>query len=120
MGGGLCCRAPDEPRSRDEVGDVRLVLLEDPVFGGDASWGMAAFHRDFGVYWSAADEAVAIAESSFHRARFLRESRIDQSTQEMRVILAQLRTAALLHLRHLGDTICESNDYREAAWLGSA
>jgi hypothetical protein len=78
------------PRLRDEVGDIRLVTREDRVYGEGASWIMAAFthppvdgrggrfNRDFGIYYCAADEAVAIAESSFHRARFLRESRIEQ------------------------------------------
>jgi hypothetical protein len=86
------------PRLRDEVGDIRLVPREDRVYGEGASWIMAAFahppvdgrggrfNRDFGIYYCAADEAVAIAESSFHRARFLRESRIGKTTQDMRVI----------------------------------
>ena len=90
------------PRLRDEVGDIRLVPPEDRVYGDGASWIMAAFthppvdgrggrfNRDFGIYYCAADEAVAIAESSFHRARFLRESRIEQTTQDMRVLRTQL------------------------------
>jgi len=121
------------PRLRDAVGDIRLVPPEDRVYGDGASWIMAAFthppvdgrggrfNRDFGIYYCATDEAVAIAESSFHRARFLRESRIDKATQEMRVIRAQLGPAFLHDLRRLiGDAIYDPDDYGEAQRLGYA
>jgi len=119
------------PRLRDEVGDIRLVPPEDRMYGDGASWIMAAFthppvdgrggrfNRNFGIYYSAADEAVAVAESSFHRARFLRESRIDKTTQEMRVIRAQLGPVSLHDIRHLaGHTIYHPDDYGEAQQLG--
>jgi len=115
------------------VGDIRLVPPEDRVYGDGASWIMAAFthppvdgrggrfNRDFGIYYCAADEAVAIAESSYHRARFLRESRIDKTTQEMRVIRAQLGPTTLHDVRHLlGDAIYDSDHYGEAQQLGYA
>ena len=121
------------PRLRDEVGDIRLVLPEDRVYGDGASWIMAAFthppvdgrggrfNRDFGIYYCAADEAVAIAESSFHRARFLRESRIEQTTQDMRILRAQLGAASLHDLRQLtGHAIHNPDDYGEAQQLGYA
>ena len=121
------------PRLRDEVGDIRLVPPEDRVYGDGASWIMAAFthrpvdgrggrfNRDFGIYYCAADEAVAIAESSFHRARFLRESRIEKTTQEMRVIRAQLGPVSLHDVRHLaGHAIYDSEEYGSAQQLGYA
>lgn len=121
------------PRLRDEVGDIRLVPPEDRVYGDGASWIMAAFthppvdgrggrfNRGFGIYYCAADEAVAIAESSFHRARFLRESRINKTTQEMRVIRAQLGPVTLHDARHLdGHAIYHPDDYGEAQQLGYA
>lgn len=121
------------PRLRDEVGDIRLVRPEDRVYGDGASWIMAAFthppvdgrgsrfNRDFGIYYCAADEVVAIAESSFHRARFLRESRIDKTTQEMRVIRAQLGPVSLHDIRHLaGHAIYHPDNYGEARQLGDA
>ena len=120
------------PRLRDEVGDIRLVPPEDRVYGDGASWIMAAFthppvdgrggrfNRDFGIYYCAADESVAIAESSFHRARFLRESRIEQTTQDMRVLRAQL-TSSLHDVRQLtGQRIYHPDDYGEAQQLGYA
>ncbi|XOV90116.1 MAG: RES family NAD+ phosphorylase [Pseudomonadota bacterium] len=121
------------PRLRDEVGDIRLVPLEDRVYGDGASWIMAAFthppvdgrggrfNRDFGIYYCTLDESVAVAESSFHRARFLRESRIDRATLEMRVIRAHLGPTTLQDVRHLvGDAIYDLDDYREAQRLGDA
>ncbi len=121
------------PRLRDEVGDIRLVRPEDRVYGEGASWIMAAFthppvdirggrfNLDFGIYYCASDEAVAVAESSFHRARFLRESRIEKTTQEMRVIRAQLGPTTLHDVRQLtGHSIYHPDDYGEAQQLGRA
>ena len=119
------------PRLRDEVGDIRLVAAEDRVYGDGASWIMAAFthppadgrggrfNRDFGIFYCTADESIAIAESAFHRARFLRESRIAATTQEMRVIRARLGPVDLHDVRHLqGHAIYDPDDYREAQRLG--
>src|SRR5690625_3292231 len=79
------------------------------------------FNQDFGVYYCAAEEAVAIAETSFHRARFLRESRIEKTTLEMRVIRAHLGPAILHDVRPLfGDAIYHLDDYSEAQQLGRA
>ena len=121
------------PRLRDEVGDIRLVAPEDRVYGDGASWIMAAFthppvdgrggrfNRDFGIYYCAARESVAMAESAFHRARFLRESRIEETTQEMRVIRAQLGPVTLHDVRQLtGHAIYDPDDYAASQLLGYA
>ena len=121
------------PRLRDEVGDINLVAPEDRVYGDGASWIMAAFthppadgrggrfNRDFGIFYCAADESVAIAESTFHRALFLRESRIAESIEELRVIRAWLGPVTLHDVRHLeGSAIYDSDDYSEAQRLGQA
>ncbi|MCY4419678.1 MAG: RES family NAD+ phosphorylase [Gammaproteobacteria bacterium] len=120
-------------RLRDEMGDISLVRPEDRVYGDGASWIMAAFthppvdgrgrrfNRDFGIYYCALDEAVVIAESSFHRARFLRESRVEKTTQEMRVIRAQLGPTTLHDVRQLtGHSIYHPDDYSKAQQLGYA
>ena len=120
-------------RLRDEVGDIRSVRPEDRAYGDGASWIMAAFthppvdgrggrfNRDFGIYYCASDDAVAVAESSFHRARFLRESRIEKTTQDMRVIRAKLGPATLHDVRQLtGHAIYHPDDYSEAQQLGYA
>lgn len=120
------------PRLRDEVGDIHLVPREDRVYGNGASWIMAAFthppvdgrggrfNRDFGIYYCAADESVALAESSFHRARFLRESRVQKTTQEVRVIRAELGPVKLHDVRHMDGSIYHPDDYSDAQQLGYA
>ena len=125
------------PRLRDEVGNIRLVPAEDRVYGDGSSWIMAAFthppvygrggrfNRDFGIYYCTADESVAIAESAFHRARFLRESRIDAyvktTTQEMRVIRAKLGPVDLHDVRDVSDQgIYDPDHYSEAQQVGYA
>ena len=121
------------PRLRDQVGDISLVPVEDRVYGAGSSWIMAAFthppsdgrggrfNHDFGIFYCAADQHVAIAETSYHRARFLRESRIDKTTVEMRVIRAQLGPVSLHDVRQLaGHPIYDRDDYAEAQQLGYA
>ncbi len=121
------------PRLRDEAGDIRLVAPEDRVYGDGASWVMAAFthppvdgrggrfNKDSGIYYCSPDESVAVVESSFHRARFLRESRIEETTQEMRVIRAHLGPAALHDVRHLtGTAIYDPEDYTESQQPGDS
>lgn len=121
------------PMLRDEVGDIRLVAPEDRVYGDGASWIMAAFthppvdgrggrfNQDFGIYYCSTDESVSIAESSFHRARFLRESRVEKTTQEVRVIRAHLGPATLHDVRHLENSaIYNLNDYGESQQAGAA
>ena len=121
------------PRLRDQVGDISLVPVEDRVYGAGSSWIMAAFthppidgrggrfNHDFGIFYCAADQHVAIAETSYHRARFLREFRIDKTTVEMRVIRAQLGPVSLHDVRQLaGHSIYHHDDYTEAQQLGYA
>jgi len=120
------------PRLRDEVGDIALVPPGERVFGPGASWIMAAFtHRpkagqggrfnaDFGTYYCASEEATAIAETTYHRARFLREARIEHTDIEMRVIRAYLGPADLHDLCNLDDpAIYHLSDYSAGQQLGA-
>ena len=119
-------------RLRDEVGDIRLVAEEDRVYGPGSSWIMAAFthppkpgqggrfNRDFGVYYCALDEATAVAETAYHRARFLRESRIDRLSFEMRVIRAHLGPSVVADIRGIDDDdIYHPSDYSESQIFGA-
>ena len=121
------------PRLRDEAGEISLVAPEDRVFGNGASWIMAAFthppkdgqggrfNRDFGIFYCTPHEQVAIAETSYHRARFLSESRIDEATFEMRVLRAYLGPTLLHDIRGLNDTeIYYPDDYTHSQRLGAA
>lgn len=121
------------PRLRDQVGDIRLVAPEDRVYGEGSSWIMAAFthppvdgrggrfNRDFGMFYCSSDEKVSVAESSYHQARFLVESRIKETTVQMRVIHAHLGPADLHDLRNVDSpAIYDRNDYGAAQNLGSS
>jgi hypothetical protein len=71
-------------RLRAQAGELYLVPKEDWVTGPGASVVMAAFTHigrqsrfsdgTWGVYYAALDEETAIAETVFHRERFLRET----------------------------------------------
>lgn len=93
-------------RLRDEVGELSLVQAGDRISGPGTSPIMAAFtHRNpsgdrftdgsYGVFYAAHTLATAIAETSYHRTRFLQAT--DEPAQEldMRVYAVDLR--ALLH-----------------------
>lgn len=69
-------------RLRDEAGDIHLVAPEDRISGPGTTPIMAAFTHinpdgsrfsdgSYGVYYAARDLDTAIAETCFHRARFL-------------------------------------------------
>ena len=70
------------PRLRQELGAIALVPVADRVFGHGSTPVMAAFcylnpegsrfsNGTWGVYYAASTLAVAVAEVSFHRGRFL-------------------------------------------------
>ncbi len=70
------------PRLRQELGAIALVPAADRVFGHGSTPVMAAFcHLNpagsrfsdgtWGIYYAASSLAVAVAEVSHHRARFL-------------------------------------------------
>ena len=89
------------PRLRDEVGDIRLVPRGDRVSGPGASVIMAAFtHLNpegsrftdgaYGVFYAANDLATAIAETTYHRERFMRATAQGRMDLDMRVYLVDL------------------------------
>ena len=93
--------AMTNPRLRDEVGDIAMVPLEDRVSGPGSSIIMAAFTHlnpegsrftdgTFGVFYAAADIETAIAETKYHRERFMRATEQDRVELDMRVYLVDL------------------------------
>jgi hypothetical protein len=120
------------PRLRDDVGDIHLIAKEDRSYGEGSSWIMAAFthppkkgqggrfNRDFGIYYCAPDEPTAISETSYHRARFLRDARIDSASFEMRVLRAYLGPTTLHDIRGMHDAdIYHSSDYAKSQIFGA-
>ena len=93
-------------RIREEVGDLQLVAPEDRVSGAGSSWIMAPFTHvsapggrfstpEFGAYYASRDLATAIAETSYHRARFMAYTSEPPMEIDMRVLRVNL--AGKLH-----------------------
>lgn len=86
--------AATNPRVLDEVGNLRLVRDSDRIAGPGSTPIMAAFthakpsrfgNGGFGIYYAAEEEQTAIAETSYHRAVFLRDAHLPDERLDMRV-----------------------------------
>ena len=121
------------PRLREEVGEINLVPVEDRVFGPGATVIMAPFTHlnpagsrfadsTFGVYYAAAALTTSIAETRFHREKFLRATRQAAIELEMRCYLADV--AARFHdirgLRSRMSAIYDPDSYVSSQELGRA
>ncbi len=101
------------PRLRAEVGALAGVPVDDRVSGAGAGWIMAPFtHLSptggrfstpwFGAWYAARTRETAIAETVYHRSRFLAATRQPAMEIGMRELQATLR-GHLLDLRGLRD-----------------
>jgi len=89
------------PRLREEVGEIERVPAQDRLFGPGASVVMAAFTHigrpsrfsdgRFGVYYASRAESTAIAETAFHRERFLRATDEEDCELTMRVYKGEVQ-----------------------------
>jgi hypothetical protein len=95
----IALAAATNPRILEQAGDLRLVRDKDRISGPGATPIMAAFTHakpsrfsdgSFGVYYAAKDEETAIAETAFHRARFLRNAHLPDERLDMRVYQVDL------------------------------
>ncbi len=89
-------------RLRDEVGELQLVPPAERISGPGTTPIMAAFthvNREgsrfadgtYGVYYAARDMDTAIAESAWHRARFLARTNEAAGEIDMRTYVADIR-----------------------------
>jgi RES domain-containing protein len=89
-------------RLRDEVGDLALVPPAERVSGPGSSWIMAPFTHVsapggrfstpfFGAYYTARERSTAVAETVYHRQRFLSATSEPPTEIDMRVLRATLR-----------------------------
>lgn len=83
-------------RIRDEIGEIELVPREERLFGPGCGPIMAAFTHlnpsgsrfsdgSYGVFYAAFQKQTAIAETSYHQARFLRATSEGPIQLQMRV-----------------------------------
>lgn len=90
------------PRLREEMGNIQLVPKGERLFGEGTSLIMAAFTHlpltgsrftdgSFGVYYAGDTLDTAIAETKYHREKFLKDFNSPKIEIDMRVLLADLR-----------------------------
>jgi len=89
------------PRLRDEVGEIQLVPPDERVSGPGSGVIMAAFTHlnpegsrfsdgSYGVFYAAKQLSTAIAETRYHRERFMRATRQGGMQLDMRVYLVDV------------------------------
>ena len=126
-------------RLRDEIGEIRIVPAEQRVTGPGAGYVMAAFTHTppgggrfsderHGAYYAAQALATSIAETFYHRARFMAATKQPPMHLDMRVLAAELdaRLHDLRGMRAQLPAIHDPDDYgasqafaREARRAGS-
>jgi hypothetical protein len=118
------------PRLRQETGDISLVPVEERISGPGTSMIMAAFtHLDsagsrftdgtYGLFYTTPDLETAIAETRYHRERFMRETNEEPIHLDMRVYLTDL-DAGLHDIRHqqsVHSLVYHSDNYTAAQQL---
>ena len=103
------------PRVRDQDGQMRMVAPAEALYGPGSSYVMASFTHlnpeggrfndaTFGAFYAARERPTAVAETCYHRARFLARTREPPLELEMRVLEATL-DARLHDLRGQRDTL---------------
>lgn len=108
----LAAESLTNDRLRDEVGELALVPRAERVSGPGTTAVMAAFTHlnpegsrfsdgSYGIYYAAREMETAIAETVFHRARFLARTAEAPGEIDMRTYLADL-SADFTELRGYG------------------
>ena len=121
------------PRLRDSVGDLSLVPRDERIVGPGAGYIMAAFthvsptgsrfsNGSYGVFYAAQREATAIAETRFHRERFMRATNEARAELDMRVLSMTVRASLhdLRGMRAIMPDVYDVEDYTAAQLLGGA
>jgi hypothetical protein len=118
------------PRLRQEAGEISLVPPEDRVSGPGTTPIMAAFTHlnaegarfsdgTYGAYYAGRSLGTAVAESRYHRERFLMRTREGPIELDMRTYLSDLR-GDLHDIRGRKDlgAVYDPEDYSASQALG--
>jgi len=116
-------------RLRHESGDVHLVPREDWVWGPGATVIMACFTHtgrssrftdgSYGVYYGADSMATAVAETKYHRERFLAATDEEDIEITMRVYVNRVRQPLLdLHGPRFA-RLLDPDDYKAPQQFGA-
>lgn len=121
------------PRLRDATGDLSLVPRDERVVGPGAGYVMAAFthvspdgsrfsNGTYGVFYAAQRESTAIAETVYHRERFLRATNEPRREIDMRVLSVTVkgRLHDLRGMRAIVPDVYREHDYTASQLLGGA
>jgi hypothetical protein len=121
------------PRLRDATGDLSLVPRTERVVGPGAGYVMAAFthvspdgsrfsNGTYGVFYAAQREVTAIAETRYHRERFMRATEEPRMELDMRVLWVTVKASLhdLRGMRAILPDIYRLDDYTESQILGGA
>jgi len=119
------------PRIRDEIGDIELVPKAERLLGPGTSQIMAAFTHlplygsrftdgSYGVYYAGNSLETAIAETKYHREKFLRDFQCPHIEIDMRVLLADLKATlhAIVGLEKTLIDIYHPEDYSASQQFG--
>ena len=115
-------------RLRDETGDLRLIPEDDRISGPGSTPVMAAFTHiglpsrftdgSYGVYYGARDLQTAIAETVYHRERFLSATREPDTELTMRQYIN--RVALPLHDVRTDTSLHHPDSYSDSQAMGKA
>jgi RES domain len=89
------------PRIRDEVGEIHVVLPRERVSGPGATYVMAAFTHlnpkgsrfsdgTYGVYYAGREFETALRETAYHFGRIAADSRDATRYEDMRVLVSRI------------------------------
>jgi hypothetical protein len=121
------------PRLRDAAGDLSLVPRDERVVGPGVGYIMAAFTHlspegsrfsdgTYGVFYAAQRESTAVAETRYHRERFMRATREPRRELDMRVLCVTVK-ARLHDVRGMGSALPDvyrPDDYTASQLFGGA
>ncbi len=125
--------AKTNDRLRDEAGDLSLVPSDERISGPNTSVIMAAFTHlnpegsrfsdgSYGVFYASRQRDTAVAETMYHRGRFLRATRQRAMTLDMRAYNVDV-DAAMVDLRGLSSklpSVYSPTDYSASQVFGRA